>query len=387
MRYFFLISICCCIGHTQLEAQKVTVIGVGRLGLCFALCLERAGFEVLGVDLSPEYILRLNQKTLISPEPEVNELLRQSSHFQATTSLDEGLQFSDLLFIAVQTNPLTAAGQYNCEILDNLLIQIDERKVMDKHIVIVSTLFPGYIREVAVQKLSHCPNVAVSYNPEFIAQGQIVKGLLHPDVVLIGESNPERGMELETIYRKLCQNDPFFARMSPESAEIMKLGLNCFVTMKIAFANLIGDIADATPSADKDKILQAIGMDSRIGSKCLKPGYGFGGPCFPRDNRALGDYAHLVGIEPTLFRATDQTNLLHAEYLAQQLLAEGLDTYRFEDVCYKSNCPVPIIEESHKLLVAKKISDAGKTVIIQDRAEVIQQVRSQYGEAFQYTEN
>ena len=90
--------------------------------------------------------------------------------------------------------------------------------------------------------------------------------------------------------------------MSPDSAEITKLAINCFITTKIAYANMIGDIADQTPGADKFEILKAVGGDKRIGGLYLKPGYGFGGPCFPRDNRALGSYAQQVGIDPIIPR-------------------------------------------------------------------------------------
>ena len=82
--------------------------------------------------------------------------------------------------------------------------------------------------------------------------------------------------------------------MSPESAEICKLALYCFITTKISFANMIGALADVTDAADKFDILRCVGDDQRVGPKCLRPGYGFGGPCFPRDNRALGAYARSV---------------------------------------------------------------------------------------------
>ncbi len=380
----FRYSLFCLLCISCLQADTVTVIGVGRLGLCLALYLEKAGYEVLGVDTGPDYVRQLNDKTLCSPEPGVNELLRSSQNFRATLSLDEGLDFSDLCFIVVPTNPPSVPGQYDCAGLDQLLDTINERKVGGKHIVIVSTLFPGYIRNKALQKLQDCPGTVVSYNPEFIAQGAILQGIDAPELILIGEASKQKGDELEILYKKLSSNNPYFARMSPESAEIMKLSLNCFVTMKIAFANLVGDIADDTPGADKFSILKALGYDSRIGSRCLFPGYGFGGPCFPRDNRALGDYADLLRISPVLFRSTDLANRLHAQHMAEQFLKMNLDQYVFEDVCYKSRCPVPIIEESQKLAVAKLIAESGKTVVIIDRSDVIQQVRAEYGEVFQY---
>ena len=173
--------------------------------------------------------------------------------------------------------------------------------------------------------------------------------------------------------------------MSPQSAEIMKLSVNCFVTTKISFANMVGDIADATPGADKMAILAAVGGDSRVGGRCILPGYGFGGPCFPRDNRALGVYARKVGVKPEICEATDRYNRLHADIMAKTLLDQNLGEYVIRDVAYKPRCPVDIIEESQPLEVAKRLVQAGKKVTICDRSAIIELVRRTYGRMFDYT--
>jgi UDP-glucose 6-dehydrogenase len=172
--------------------------------------------------------------------------------------------------------------------------------------------------------------------------------------------------------------------MSPESAEICKLSINCFITMKISYANQIGDIADRTPGADKFHILRAVGADSRVGQKCILPGYGFGGPCFPRDNRALGGYAERIGINPMLMRATDEYNKYHADLMAEALLKENKDVYLFEDVAYKPQCPVPIVEESQPLAVAYRLVKKGKKVVIRDRGFIIAEVMKEFGDVFSY---
>ena len=365
-----------------LVSQNITVIGIGRLGLCMALAFEQAGHHVLGVDVSPEYVQQINTKTFVSWEPHVTEYLQASRHLKATTSLQDGLNFADLVFIAVQTND--SGDGYDFTLLSQLFTEINRLQAKDKHIVISSTVIPGYIRDVARPLLKDCAGTTVSYNPEFIAQGAIIQGLHYPDIVLIGEGSPQAGDLLESVYRTICFNTPVIGKMTPDSAEITKLALNCFVTMKIAFANLVGDIADQTPNANKNEILQLIGSDQRIGTKCFKAGYGFGGPCFPRDNRTFIAYANQIGIDPVMFKATDLANDMHAERQAQQLLALDLDEYLFEDVCYKSACPVPIITASQKLVIAEKLARANKRVIISDRPEVLTNVFKEYGDLFQY---
>jgi len=261
---------------------------------------------------------------------------------------------------------------------------LTRKKIANKHVIIGCTVLPGYIAHTGRYLLRDCVNTTLSYNPEFIAQGDIINGFIKPDIVLIGEGNKEIGDRLEDMYRKSCENSPRICRMTPESAEITKLSINCFITTKIAFCNMIGDIAEHTPNANKFDILGAVGGDSRVGTKCLKPGYGFGGPCFPRDNRALANYARSVSVNPLLPEATDNANKLHAQSMVQDFLKLNQDKYVFEDVAYKEGCQVPIIEESQKLEVAKGLVKAGKKCVIKDRKIIINEVINEFGNFFEY---
>lgn len=376
----------CFVAHlSSLPAQKkITVIGVGRLGLCAALVFEKAGYTVMGIDINPTYVENLNNKTFVSLEPDVNRLLQESSNFKASCSLDEGLNFSDMYYITVDTPTKTGEAAYDHTNLNKVLTEINRCRVQNKTIVIACTIFPGYVATMGKAFIKDCINTTLSYNPSFIAQGGIVSGLTTPDIVLIGEASPAAGDLIEALHVSFCCNKPHICRMSPTSAEIAKIAINCFITTKIAYANMIGDIADKTTDADKETILAAIGKDSRIGAACLKAGYGFGGPCFPRDNRALGSYASSVGIEPVISYATDIANKMHAEVMAANFLLQNKDRYIFESVTYKDNCKVPIIDESQKLVVASQLARAGKSVVIVDIQPVITEVQKKYGDLFTY---
>lgn len=257
--------------------KKLSIIGIGKLGLCFALILEKHGYNVLGVDLHQSYVDLINTKQYRSSEPGLNDLLDKSKWFRATTSMREAVEHSDTLFVIVAT-PSLPDGRYSHAQVDSVIQKLKEigRQETQKNLVITCTVMPGYCDSIKDQLLEL--NYVVSYNPEFIAQGTILRDQENPDMVLIGEANKTSGDLLQEIYETHTVNKPKFARMTPLEAEITKIGLNCFLTTKIAYANMVGDIVKKA-GGNPDMVLSAIGSDSRVGNKFLKYGYGFGGPC------------------------------------------------------------------------------------------------------------
>lgn len=364
--------------------STVSIIGIGKLGLCFALNLERSGFKVIGVDIDAEYIRQLNQKTFVSQEPQVNELLRAAQNFTATDNIQAAIETSSVLFLAVAT-PTSSEGGYDHSQVERVLQQLLSfgKQPQKKHLVISCTTMPGYCDTIAKQVEPY--NFTVSYNPEFIAQGSIIHNQLYPDQVLIGEADKEAGNAIEQVYRNLCKSNPAYCRMNRLSAEICKLATNCFLTTKISFANAIGDLA-VSAGAEPEKILSAIGSDSRIGEKYLKHGFGFGGPCFPRDNRALELFASTIGYDLLISRATDQTNNRHLDFMFQQWMQQHVNGQEivFDYVTYKPG--INLLEESQPLALAVKLAKAGKRVKVRDTKSVIEEVRKNYGDLFIYEE-
>lgn len=364
-------------------SETIGIIGVGKMGLCFALNLELSGFRVLGMDMDKDYVNKINDRTLRSPEPQVNELLKASKNFHTTTDLKTILDETDIIFISVAT-PTSDEG-YDHSQVDRVLDLIASfgKQPLRKHLIIACTTIPGYCDKAAAKVAPY--NISLSYNPEFIAQGSIINDQQYPDQVLIGEADKNAGDAIENIYRRLTKSNPRFCRMSRLSAEICKLATNCFLTTKISFANAIGDLAIAA-GAEPEKILSAIGADSRIGDKYLKHGFGFGGPCFPRDNRALRLYADKIGYDLLISQATDKTNAYHLEFLLKQWLKRHEDSKEvvFDYVTYKPGSV--ILEESQQLALAVKMAQAGKRVRIRERMAVIKEVKKIYGDLFQYEE-
>jgi len=384
------------------EYKNITVIGIGKLGLGFALLLERSGYNVLGVDIFPDYVTRINEKTIHFDEPGYNELLQKSENLKATTDLKEGLHHSDIIFIIVQTPNGGGSRFYDHTILSNLLERINKLKPENKHLIIGCTVMPNYIQDIGKQLIDQCSNATLSYNPEFVAQGDIVRGFENPDIILVGTESESLKPVLREIYDRMTNNEPKFCFMKPTEAEIVKISLNGFITTKISFANMISDLCDTLPNVDKSTVLNAVGSDSRIGTKYFRPGTSFGGPCFPRDTRALKQLMDQNGIQSNLLQATTEYNNQHVLFQTEQLLSHDktisenmaklltCDTTNdsqiiFSNVCYKDNSKIPIIEESAKLKIAERVvKHHNKSVTIKDVEPIINEVKKEFGSLFTY---
>lgn len=363
--------------------EKIAIIGIGRLGLCLALNLEASGYSVLGIDLSPEYVDALNQKRFQSHEAQVNDYLNSARQFRASTELagifEENIQ---TIFIVVST-PSLPTGEFSHAYIDAIIDQLAQhgRRQTPHHLIINSTCMPGYCS--SIEERLHALNYTLTYNPEFIAQGSIIHDQQFPDQVLIGGSDPAAIDSLKAIYGRLCKSSPRYCVMSPISAEITKLATNCFLTTKIAFANAIGDIAHKA-GAEPDKILEAIGADSRIGTKYLKYGFGYGGPCFPRDNKAFTHFAGKAGCNMLISEATDNANEAHHLFLTEQWQKdhEQAEEIVFDSVTYKKG--TDILEASQQLKLAEALARSGKKITIRESADVIKQLIDLYGNLFSY---
>jgi len=354
---------------------NISILGVGKLGLCLALNLEKKGFNIIGVDVYQNYIDSLSNKTFTTSEPLVTEYLQSSNKIKFTTDLKTALK-NDILFVVVST-PSTFEWKYNHDDIENIanqLISIGKQPVR-KDLIINCTTFPGYC-DTLQEKLKEY-NYYVSYNPEFIAQGTIIRDQIMCDNVLIGEADKYAGDLIQSIYEKMVESKPIYNRMSRTESELTKLAVNCFLTTKISYANMVGDIANRL-GCSPDVVLNAVGTDSRIGNKYLKPGFGFGGPCFPRDNRALAKCAEKLGIDAVISKATDEMNQKHLEYQIEDFIKQNPNkekTIKIDFVTYKKDSV--LLEESQQLKFAIKLKELGyKIKILDQRQEVLKQLKN-----------
>lgn len=351
--------------------ETIGVIGVGRLGICTALVLEKAGFQVMCYDVNESARDAINTRKIKSNEQGVTEMLAEAKNIFAVDSLEK-LMHLETFFCIVPT-PSLPDGSYNHEYIEAMaeemlrvypLLEHKKRKLLN----ICCTTMPGYCDTLQQKFDKNDIPINVCYNPEFIAQGDILRGFVNPDILLIGEANPGCGDTLITIYKKFIKTDPRICRMTRTEAEITKISINCFVTTKISFANTIGDLC-LSQGADPTRVLRAIGGDSRIGNKYLSWGHGYGGPCFPRDNRALCLFSQQKGIRNLIGEATDIINNRHLDFMKQRLIEKAKETgkqFLFRDLAYKPG--TTILEESQSLKLAQSLDLEGYTIYVQETA-------------------
>jgi UDPglucose 6-dehydrogenase len=354
--------------------MRIAVVGLGKLGAPLAAVLASKGNEVLGVDVNPEAVRLLNEGRAPVDEPGLQKLV-SASHERLRATTDFGAAADSEVITFLVPTPSDERGAFtNAYIVAALEALGPELRGRDEYQVVVigSTVMPGScdseIRQ-ALERLSgrHVgESLGLCYSPEFIALGNVIRDMLAPDMVLIGESDSRAGEVLDRLYSGVCENDPPFRHMALVNAELTKIAVNTYVTMKISYANALADMCERLPAADVDSVTDALGLDTRIGGKYLRGALAYGGPCFPRDNKAFAVLARDIGADPALAEATDAINIAQADRLARIVgsCLRGRNTVGVLGLAYKPDTGV--IDESPGVALAALLARDGYEVNVYD---------------------
>ena len=275
--------------------MKNSVIGLGKLGLPFALFLASKNQHVTCCDNNKKIIRDLSNK--ISPyiEPLTSKYLKiYSKKITLENNYDNLIKNSEITHLVLPTPSLidnSFSNEYLLECLDKLSKSLLKYKNKSHIINITSTVMPGSCQEVfriflESKGLKNEKDFIITYNPHFIAQGTTIKNLENPDFILIG-SDSKKGKKLVSFYKKIYKNKVKISLLRTKEAEIVKISINSYITTKITFSNFISEVCENTKNVDASLVLNAIGRDHRIGNSYLGVGTKYSGPCFPRDNKAL----------------------------------------------------------------------------------------------------
>jgi len=269
--------------------MKITVVGTGYVGLVTGTCLAETGNEVICVDIDKEKVNAMRNGTVPIYEPHLDVLFErniEANRLQFTTSLDEGLEHGEIVFLALPT-PEDEDGSADLSYVLNVAEEIGKKIKTYKVIVDKSTVPVGTAERVraVIAKNASCDFDVVS-NPEFLREGFAVDDFLKPERIVIGSSNEKATQLMQKLYAPFVRSGNPIIVMDEKSAELTKYAANSFLATKITFMNEIANYCEKV-GADVDKVRAGMGTDSRIGKRFLFPGIGYGGSCFPKDVKAL----------------------------------------------------------------------------------------------------
>lgn len=362
-----------------MENETISVIGMGKLGLCMAACLAHKGYNVIGVDVNQSIIQAINNGRAPLYEPGLSELMAGlQGNFVATNDYKYAVDNSKIIFIFVAT-PSEGDGSLSTKYVEDASKEIAaniKHKDDFSLIVLRSTVLCGVTDSVVkpmLEKVSgkKCGiDFGLCYNPEILALGSVIHDFMNPDVVVIGESDSQSGELLSEVYQTTCENNPPIIRTTFYNAELAKISLNVFLTMKISFANTIAEICERVPGGETDVISKIVGLDSRIGRKFLNGGLAYGGPCFPRDNKAFIFFAQKIGFEVKLSEATEEVNKHQNERIVE-LIKQKIGKVQGKSIAilgltYKPNTNV--IEESAAIKIASALLQERANLSVYDPA-------------------
>ncbi|EFE94641.1 UDP-glucose dehydrogenase family protein [Serratia odorifera] len=318
--------------------MKVTVFGIGYVGLVQAAVLAEVGHDVMCIDVDERKVENLKKGNIPIFEPGLTPLVQQNfeaGRLHFTTDAQAGVAHGTIQFIAVGTPPDedgSADLKYVTAVARTIAEHMTDHKVViDKSTVPVGTA--DKVRQVMTETLekrgSKVPFDVVS-NPEFLKEGAAVADCMRPERIVIGTDNKEVIEPIRELYEPFNRNHDRMILMDIRSAELTKYAANCMLATKISFMNEISNLAELL-GADIEKVRQGIGSDSRIGYHFIYPGCGYGGSCFPKDVQALIRTSEHIGYQPKLLQAVEQVN-----YQQKYKLTTFIKHYFGEDLAGKT---------------------------------------------------
>jgi len=357
-----------------MEKRSIGVVGLGKLGLPLAATFANVGHSVIAVDLNENLVDNLRRRIFGFIEPSLDQYLEAStSRILYTTDFLE-LQSAEIVYLIVPT-PSDSSGLFVNDYLLRAINEIGKAWALTQDLrtlVIVSTVMPGSTRNALIPCLEEASgkrignNLEVLYSPEFIAIGSVIKDLHYPDLLLIG-GRDSYSIELHiSIMKSINYSDSIVRILNLEEAELVKILINNYITMKITFANHIAELTDLFPGTSSAIIAEAIGNDSRIGNKYLRPGLGFGGPCFPRDTRALVALADQFGLSSEISHSVEVINNRQPSAVAKRIISiyPEINQVGIYGLAYKAGSS--LIEESQAVMLAAELLNCGLKVSAYD---------------------
>ncbi len=295
-----------------MKKPKISIIGLGFVGLTLAAVSAKKGFDTIGIDIDSKKLIKNRKGVSDFYEPKLEEFLKESIKREKIKFTNDFKEISktDITFVTVGT-PSSNDGRINLSFMETAISSIIEilKTKKEKHTVVIkSTVVPTTTLHVIYPKFKKMKNVKLIVNPEFLRESLAIEDLLNPHLIVIGESKSGDSLELKKYYESFYKNCPEILITDFSSAEMIKYANNTFLATKISFINSIANICQNIPNADVKTIAYAIGKDPRIGSLFLNAGSGFGGSCLPKDLSALIEFSKKINYSNSILKSVKKVN-------------------------------------------------------------------------------
>jgi UDPglucose 6-dehydrogenase len=306
-----------------MKTDKISLVGLGKLGLPLLSTFAKNEQKIIGVDVDATKIEMLEDNQLPFYETNLKEYLISGRHnIDYANDFKQITDETDVAIILVNT-PSNEKGEFSnkyiYDAITNICTSLNKSNNDDFLFILSSTIMPGSHKSIinlietnTGRKLNQ--NFGVVYIPDLVALGTVIKDFENPDVIILGESDSKYGEIAEKIYSKILKNNPPIIKMSLIDSEITKVSLNAYITMKISFANFIGNVSEKF-GANHSNITKALGYDRRISPYYIKSGLSFGGTCFPRDTWAFIKMSENVGLDAVHIKSSQLINENQNKYL------------------------------------------------------------------------
>ena len=377
--------------------SKISVIGLGFVGLSLATANARKGFDTIGVDIDSKKIERLKACKPDFFEPDMEAMLRESMrrkkiHF--TTDVDYALQNSEITFLTVGTPLKSGSDKVNLSYVKNAVkrIAISLKGKKTFHLLAVKSTLPPMTTENLIlpvfKDMIEDKRMDVVVNPEFLREGFAMADILKPHLIVIGSSRRHSSLILEKYYRDFYETLPEIMHTAIPTAEMIKYANNAFLATKISFINSISNICQNILGADVNTIAHAIGKDSRIGPLFLQAGPGFGGSCLPKDLAGLIAFSQEIGKTPELFKAVKDVNDKQFMNIIEMMKDQGTlvegNTVAVLGVAFKKD--TDDIREAVSVRVVKKLLEYKLRIRVHDPM-ALKNFRRIFGTRISYSES
>jgi UDPglucose 6-dehydrogenase len=336
--------------------MKIGLFGLGKLGLPLGAVLSQK-MKVVAVDIDSHKVELLRDRKAPFYEPLLQEyLISGKDNFFPTLSTDYELDFEESI-ILVNTpsqEDNTFSNKYVLDAVENISRKLRNSNIEDFLFIISSTVMPGSHEDIINVIENHSgrklnQGFSYAYVPDLVALGNVIHDFENPDLIILGSSSETAAERTEKIYRQIIHEKTPIVKMSVIEAEITKVSLNAYITMKISFANFIGNLCDKV-GANSLNVTKALGYDKRISPYYIKSGLAFGGTCFPRDTHAFIKFSEKLGFTAKHIIATDEINESQDDILYSKFSGHIGKTVGIVGISFKPDSTVTVKSPSIKLI-------------------------------------